>query len=381
MKIVELRGYQVGYTPAEPLGNASGFIRRRGFFLVEAVTASGLSGWGEVFSSPYAAGAFLRHTLAPLVLGESVFDYGRLWHRMTAALGYDRRGAGMMAVSALDMALHDAAARERGLSVAAMLGGALRQRLPAYASGPFLAPGGDPYRDYPRHVEAYLRRGFRGIKPRAGVTPRADGAMTAALRRQAGDDAALMIDFNRGCTLGSALASARRMAEADLLWMEEPLSPEAIPGYREIARAAVMPVAGGEALAGVAAFREVLAAGIFAILQPDLSVCGGYTGFARVAALAAAYDLPVMPHVFGTAVNFHASLQMAALLPGAHSGWAAPYPFIEVDATDNPLLRLCGEAAIAADGTIAIPDAPGTGLDLHRERLLPWTEESWCVTA
>ncbi|MGX9964287.1 mandelate racemase/muconate lactonizing enzyme family protein [Roseomonas sp. F4] len=380
MKITRIQGFHAGFAPMPALGNASTFIRRRDFLLVRIETESGVVGWGEVFASPFAAAALIKAKLAPLLLGQPVREYGRLYQAMLGTLGYDRRGPAMMAASAIDMALHDAAARSQGISVAAMLGGALRQRMLAYASGPFIAEGASPYGAYPEQIDALLRRGFRAIKPRAGFDPRADGVMTRAMRQQVGDDVALMVDINQGYGVGSAIESAKRMEEAGLLWIEEPLQPEDIPGYQTVARAVPCAIAGGEALASPAAFRDFLAARTFSVLQPDLTVCGGFTGFRKVAALADAYDLPVMPHVFGTLVNFHAALQMAALLPARRGGGPAPYPFIEYDATPNPLLTLLGTPQPDAEGMLALPETPGIGLELDPERLAPWLTDQWSLS-
>lgn len=381
MKVRSIRGYHLGFSPTPALGNASTFIRRRDFLLLQLVGEDGTAGWGEVFSSPFAAGAFIRAKLAPLMLGQPAAEAGRLFHAMLGTLGYDRRGAAMMAISAIDMALHDLAARSQGISVARMLGGALRDRMLAYASGPFIREDAAPYGAYPAQVEDLLGRGFRAIKPRVGVAPRQDGVAMRAMRRQVGDDVALMVDINQGYTVGAAIASARHMEEADLLWIEEPLQPEDIGGYQAVAQAARCAIAGGEALASLAGFRDFLEARTFAVLQPDLTVCGGFTGFRRVAALADAFDVPVMPHVFGTLVNAHAALQMGGLLAARRGGGPLPYPFIEIDITPNPLLTLLGPMDPRADGTIAVPDAPGLGFDLAPERLEPWVTEHWQVDA
>lgn len=381
MKVVGIRGYHVGFAPDPALGNASTFIRRRDFLLLQLIGEDGSIGWGEVFASPFAASAFIRAKLAPLVLGQSAMDVGRLYHAMAATLGYDRRGAAMMAISAIDIALHDLAARSRGISVAQMLGGALRDRMLAYASGPFIAEGREPYRAYPEQIEGLLRRGFRAIKPRVGADPRQDGVVMRAMRHQVGHDIALMVDINQGYTVGAAIESARHMEEADLLWIEEPLQPEDIGGYQAVAQAVRTAIAGGEALASLAAFRDFLQARTFSVLQPDLTVCGGFTGLGRVAALADAFDIPVMPHVFGTLVNAHAASQMGALLTPRRGGGPMPYPFIEIDVTPNPLLTLLGPMDPRPDGTLAVPDAPGIGLDLDPQRLEPWVTDQWRLDA
>jgi D-galactarolactone cycloisomerase len=380
MKITEIRGYHLSYPLKEPLGNALTFFRKRDAFLVQILTDAGPSGWGEAGNSPDAAGAFVRTRLARIVLGKSPADFGRHYQAMSAVLGYDRRGAGMMAISAVDMALHDLAARMHGINVAALLGGALRDKVLAYASGPFFRQGTDPYRGFAREAEGYLKRNFRAIKPRGGFSPRADGSMAKELRRVAGADVALMVDINQGYTARAAIASAKHMEDADLLWIEEPVQPDDIPGYQTVARAVPIAIAGGEALGSLRAFREFLTAGTFSVLQPDLAVCGGYSGFREIAALARAWDLPIMPHVFGTTVNFHASMQMAAVLEPKRGGGPAPYPFMEYDATENPLLDLCPPPALDANGMLAVPAGPGTGLELAPEKLKRWLVSGWVET-
>jgi L-alanine-DL-glutamate epimerase-like enolase superfamily enzyme len=377
MKITEVRGFNLSFPLSEPMGNALNVFRKRDALLVQIRTDSGFSGWGEAGNSPHAAGAFIRARLAGLVLGKSPSEYGRHFQSMCAAAGYDRRGASMMAISAIDIALHDLAAQVHGISVAALLGGAVRKEVFAYASGPFVRMQPDPYREYQREVDRYLSLNFKAIKPRGGADPRADGIMANALRKQVGPDIGIMVDINQGYTAAAAIRSAKFMEDADLLWIEEPVQPEDIPGYQSFARAAAVATAGGEALGSVRAFRDFLAAGTFDILQPDLSICGGYSGFRQIWALAQAYDLPIMPHVFGTAVNFHASLQMSAVLEPRRGGAGAVYPFVEYDMMDNPLLRLGGTPSVSQDGMLAVPEGPGTGIELKPEQLEPWITGSW----
>jgi D-galactarolactone cycloisomerase len=377
MKITEIRGFELSFPLKEPLGNALTFFKKREALLVQIVTDAGLSGWGEAGNSPHAAGTVIGTRLAGLVLGKSPADFGSHYQAMTAVLGYDRRGAGMMAISAVDMALHDLAARMYGISVATLLGGAVREKLFAYASGPFFREGSAPYREFAREAEGYLKKNFRAIKPRGGFSPRADGAMAKELRRIAGADAALMVDINQGYTARAAIESAKRMEDAALLWIEEPVQPEDIAGYQTVARAVDVAIAGGEALGNVRAFREFLSAGTFSVLQPDLAVCGGFSGLREIAALARAFDLPIMPHVFGSTVNFHASMQMAAVLEPKRGGGPVPYPFMEYDAMDNPLLALVPPPALDANGMLALPQGPGIGIELSPERLQPYIVGHW----
>lgn len=377
MKVTGIEAFLLAYDLPEPMANSIVVFRRREALLLRLTTDAGIVGWGETVASPHAAAAYVRARLAPLVLGQDAAATGRLFGRMVATVGYDRRGAAMMAISAVDMALHDAAARERGVPVSALLGGALRDRVFTYASGPFLKADGDPYRGMAKEADALLRQGYRALKPRAGADPRGDGAAFTAMRRQAGPEVALMVDINQGYTARAAVEAARRMEAAELLWIEEPVPPDDIPGYQTVCAAVPVAISGGEALGSLAAYREFLCAGTFSIAQPDLGVCGGFTGLTRVAALCDAFGVPVMPHVFGTVVNHHAALQMAAVLPAKRGGGPQPFPFMEVDVTHNPLLAVLGGIRPAADGTLAVPDTPGLGFDLDPARLEPWITDHW----
>ncbi len=377
MKIAKINGYHLSFTLPEPLANSAQVLKAREFLLLEIVTDSGLRGWGETYSTPHASAGFIRSRAAPRLLGQNPLESGRLFYSMCASMGYDRRGASIMGVAAVDIALHDIRARAQNAPVHALLGGALRDRLFAYASAPFLKVGGDPYRDFAKETDELLARGFRGFKPRIGAGPVADGKALVAMRRRIGDDAALMVDVNRGYTAHAAIAAARRMEEAYLLWMEEPVPPDDIPGYQTVARAVPFALSGGEALGSLAAFREFFQAGTFSIAQPDPCVCGGFTGLMRAAALADAFGVPTMPHVFGTLVNFYASLQAGAVLAEYCGEGPAPYPYLEMDVTYNPLLALCGEIRLNGDGTISVPQTPGLGFELEARQLEPWLTARW----
>jgi D-galactarolactone cycloisomerase len=361
VKIDRIRLYHLSAPLPEPIGNAKLFFDRRDTLLVE-VGAGRLCGWGETWEAPAPAAAVIRRSLAACVLGRDPRHLGRLWHDMRQAVG-PANGLAMMAVAAVDMAMHDLVARHQGVPLSGLLGGARRDRVPSYASGPFFKPGGHPYRDFEREVEGYLRSGFRAIKLRSGFRPADDAAAAVAVRRQIGADAPLMIDFNQAYTPRSAIAAAALMAEAAPLWIEEPASPADLEGYRRVADHIRPAVAGGETYGSAAEFRPFLDAGALDVLQPDIAICGGLTGVGQVAVLADLYDRPLVPHVWGGIVNFMAAVHLVATLPEKRAGAPAPFPYLEFDAGPNPLLDLCGRPALNSDGTLSVPETPGLGID------------------
>jgi D-galactarolactone cycloisomerase len=378
MMIKTVRGYHVGCRLPEPQGNSTGYFDSRSSLVVAVTLNNGVTGWGETWQSSAAAAGFIREVLAPALIGRNAEAPQRLWHAMMEKVGYDRRGASVMAVSALDMALWDAAARSAGVPLSLLLGGALRERVRPYASGPFLKPGGDPYRDFLPEIEGYLRHGFTAVKMRMGTNPDADGAAGRQVRELVGPDVALMADLNEGFTVKAAERIASALADADLVWLEEPILPDDLEGYRRLAASLPMALAGGEALCGLGAFRDFLAAGVLDIVQPDLAICGGITEALRIAALADAFDVPVVPHVWGTGINFYASLQFTAVLP-AKRGAGVTYPLFEYDFSPNPLRSAVGELAVGPDGMVAIPSAPGIGVEIRRETFADFINNEWQV--
>lgn len=376
-RIVRIDGYEVSCRLPEPIGNARGFFDRRDALLVAVTAADGLTGWGETWALPAAAAAIIRGELGLGLLGQDGAAPRPLHDLMLRRLP-DHHGVPLMAVSALDMAVWDLAARRAGVPLHVLLGGAVRERVFAYVSGPFLKPGGDPYKDYFVDLETYLRAGFRAIKLRLGTAPARDAAIARQVRERIGADMPLMVDLNQGFSFGLAVDLARRLTELDVRWLEEPMAHDDLAGYRRLAQQAPIALAGGESLYGVGAFREVVMAGVLDFLQPDLALCGGITEGLKIAALAEAFNLPIVPHVWGTAVNFYATLQFTATLP-ARGGHGMPCPLFEYDYSFNPLRTMCGETLPDGSGALAVPNGPGLGIDLTPERFSRFIVQHWSV--
>jgi D-galactarolactone cycloisomerase len=379
-RLVRVEGYELRCRLPEVIGNASRFFDQRGALLVSVTAADGAVGWGETWAMPAAAAAAIRNGLAQAALGCDAASPRAVWEAMARTLGYDRRGVSQMAMSAIDIAVWDAAARRLGVPIATLLGGALRDRLPAYVSGPFLKPGADAYCDFDADIDRYLNTGFRAMKLRMGVAPKTDARRLARVRERVGADFPLMVDLNEGATLRSALAYGEAFREHDLLWLEEPIRHDNLPGYTRLAQSLPMALAGGEALIGLAPFRDFLAAGALDIAQPDLALCGGFSEGLRIAALAEAFERPLIPHVWGSAINYCASLQFAAVLPEVR-GPGLRYPLFEVDPSLNPLRDAFGDFPLAADGTVAVPDGPGLGIEIDPRCFAPYVVDHWSIDA
>jgi D-galactarolactone cycloisomerase len=376
-KIIRIDGFELSAKLNQTVGNSRQMFDHRSALLLRLTSDCGHTGWGESWAYPAAAAALIRESFAPALLGRDATIPRAGWQAMAARLGYDRRGISTMALGGLDVALWDLAGQIAGKPVHALLGGKLRSRIPAYVSGPFMKPGSDPYCDFEADIAGYLDAGFRAIKLRMGTDPARDGATARKVRTQIGEAMPLMVDLNEGFTVEGALAIAQRLAEVDPVWLEEPIAHDDLPGYRRFVSSSPMPLAGGEALFGLRAFRDYLTAGVFDFIQPDLGLCGGLSEGMRISALCEAFEVALVPHVWGSVVNFQASLHFAACLPERRG--RLRWPLFEYDPSDNPLRTAFASHPLDADGAVTVPDAPGLGLDLTPERLAPFIAHHWTI--
>jgi D-galactarolactone cycloisomerase len=139
-----------------------------------------------------------------------------------------------------------------------------------------------------------------------------------------------------------------------------------------------MALAGGESLFGLRAFRDYVARGGLEIVQPDLALCGGFSEGLRIAALCAAFDVPLVPHVWGTGINFCAAMQFTTILPQS-PGAGLAYPLFEFDTSANPLRDAFGSFGIAPDGTVTPPAGPGLGIEITLQRFHQFVTGHWTV--
>ena len=307
-------------------------------------------------SGGIAACAIIDQGLAGLLVGADPRDIARLWDQMyRATLPYGRKGMALMAVSAADLALWDLLGRLRGEPVYRLAGGASRERIAVYGTGP------DP--------TTFQKRGFFGAKVPFPYGP-ADGReglaanlrAVAAHREAVGPDYPLMIDCFMSLDVPYALEFARAVEPYGLYWIEEALHPDDWEGYRQLRSAApwVRWVTGEHEYTRWG-FRELIQHRSVDIVQPDLMWAGGFSEALRIAALASAFDVTVVPHAGGI-YSYHFAMTQPAV------------PFVEYCITSpkgdeiTPVFgNMFDGEPLPLDGTITLSDAPGWGLELRRD--------------
>lgn len=358
MKITDVKTYSAVYPVKNPFSNAMRTTRERAFGIVEITTDSGVTGWGEGATVPG------RRAIEACVIGRDPFHTEVIWEAL------HKQGTDTAAISAIDIALWDIMGKTLKQPIHHLLGGAFRDQVQAYATGLFRRDVSDHTATLVAEARGYADQGFRAMKMKVGFGPEYDIKNVAAVRRAIGDDILFAVDANCGYDRGTAIAVGQKLAENNLLWFEEPISADDVEGYVEIRRALKMRISGAEQLRGRWAFRRMIQNDALDIIQPDVCVCGGFTEYRKIAAMASANHVRVIPHMFGTAIRLAATLHLLAALPDSPRA-LEPFPaLLEYDMSENALrTELAREPFTHTNGVVKVPQGPGLGIEINRDVL------------
>lgn len=351
MKITEIRAILVGVpyehgAPKPTLATAQGRTTQDAVY-VRVSTDTGLVGWGEAFGFGACVMSHLavERVVAPLATGREVDDIDALmtdlWKRTQ---NMSRNGPVAYSLSGFEIALWDLKGKAAGRPLHALLGGAKRTSIPAYASllrlhtPEWVAQG----------CTRALERGYRHVK----LHERTIEAVAAA-RYTLGPDVALMLDTNCTWTPHEALHMMGELEGFGLAWLEEPLYPP--DDYEALSRlrGRGTPIAAGENLGNIMDLRHAIQLGAVDIIQPDVAKMGGISAMRQAMQICAEAGVELHPHspLFGPALV--ATLHLLATM---EHETACEFYFADLEA--NPI----GGVAVPRDGLFTVPDGPGLGI-------------------
>ncbi len=338
-----------------------GRYRMRALFC-EIETDEGLSGLGGPTTRDQAF--VIQHQLAPLLVDHDPLATERIWDRLYRSMVHGRKGTPMMALSVVDCALWDLKGKWAGAPVYRLLGGPVRDTIPAYASalGYSLAP-----ELVAQRAKEIVDQGYRATKWffRHGPTDGKEGIaksveLVRTLREAVGPDVDIMLDCWMSWDVPYTLEMARRLVPYEPRWLEEPVLPDKIPQYAEIRRNSPIPIAGGEHEYTRWGLKALMDAGAVDVLQPDIYWAGGISEMLKITALASAYDLPVIPHGHSVPATVH--------FIAAHP--VTTCPMLEYLVKWNTIHQFFLKDPIhPVDGQVTLPTSPGLGMALDEDKI------------
>ena len=328
--------------------NFGPFSQLGGAILVQIRTREGLTGYG-LGGGGAAACLIIEQHLSQLLRGTNALNIELLWEQMFSSTSfYGRRGLAIQAISGIDLALWDLAGKNAGLPVYRMLGGPTAERVAGYYTG--------------NDVEHGMKLGFRAIKihsfesfrlGESGMSINVKKILDA--RKRVGPDTHLMLDALCAWNVPYTIELAKRVAEARLFFMEEPLLPDDMDGYARLCREIPSTkIASGEHESTIYGFRELLRNKASHVLQPDLTWSGGLTDGRRVAASAEEAGVMLIPHRGGSVYG------MTLLLTSKSPAFAESFGTGD---SGNELMEMMTPKLV--DGHYLPPAGPGFGVDFN----------------
>lgn len=336
---------------------------------VRAETDDGAVGWGEAITQfPAASRATeqLVEGMAPLVVGSDPMENVATWRRIKASSWWYafRGGPAAFALSAIDVALWDLKGKLLGQPLINLIGGAHRERLPALASTHAFDPSIEA--EAARHGRYVREQGYVGVKVGMGKRGQANLGYDVArdiefvrlLREAIGPDALLMMDRGQSLDwdLGEAIRRTNAFEEHDLKWIEEPLEPTDLGGYRKLRPHVKTLIAGGEREWDADGFAAFIDAGVVDVIGCDIGRAEGITGALRVIQLVEQAGLWFNSHAWSSAINTAASIALSASTPRCL--------LQELKPDENPMQHeLVAEPIAQQDGWVDVPRRPGVGVE------------------
>lgn len=371
MKITDVEAIIVKQPDISMIGDGS-----QDTIVIKVHTDEGITGLGEVDSSPYVVKSIIdtpaSHMvcmgLKELVVGEDPFDVEKIWYKMyEKSYYYGRRSVAIHAMSGIDMAIWDIMGKAVGKPVHKLMGGSYRNKLPAYCS--ILMP--DTEDEIKKIVDKYMPKGFKGIKfgwGALGQSKEKDIRLVRAARKALGSEALLMIDIGMVWRdVKTAIEMCNILKDFDVYWIEEPLSPDNLEGYKRLCNTVDVRISAGEEVGTLYEFKELIDGCNIDVIQPDISRCGGLTVAKKIVDMAMMKGIPVIPHAFKTGILMSASLHLLAAMPNA--------VFMEYCSQETVLSKklMKNHFPVDSEGFVTIPDQPGLGIEIDEDILKAYT--------
>ena len=341
MKISSIKSHVLRYELDKELGYSQQYYKHRTAHLVEIETDEGITGWGECFGPGNIALAnkyIVEKVIQPLIIGEDPINKEYIWHKVYNLLrDSGQKGMPIQALSGIDIALWDILAKKAKLPLYQLLGGKTNSKIPVYGYGMMLQKKSveELCELFKKEANQIKEKNFKAMKMKVGLGPKEDLKLVSAVRDAIGDDFKLMVDANHAYNKNDALYVGRGLDEMEIYWFEEPVAPEDYDGYKELKEKLKTNIAGGEAEFTKYGWNQLIKNNCIDIAQPEVCGLGGITEYLKVSALAQSNFIPIVNHVWGSALSVAVNLHLLTSLPDMPGGLFPTKSMLEFDTTEK----------------------------------------------
>ena len=341
MKITSIKSHVLRYELDKELGYSQQYYKHRTAHLVEVETDEGITGWGECFGPGNIALAnkyIVEKVIQPLIKGDDPLNKEHIWHKVYNLLrDSGQKGMPIQALSGIDIALWDILAKKSNLPLYQLLGGKTNDKIPVYGYGMMLQKKTvDELCELFKNEAIQIKENnFKAMKMKIGMGPKEDLKLVSAVRDAIGSEFKLMVDANHAYNKNDALYVGSGLDEMDIYWFEEPVAPEDYDSYKELKQKLKTNIAGGEAEFTKYGWNQLIKNNCIDIAQPEVCGLGGITEYLKVSALAQSNFIPIVNHVWGSALSVAVNLHLLTTLPDMPGGLFPTKSMLEFDTTEK----------------------------------------------
>ena len=341
MKITSIKSHVLRYELDKELGYSQQYYKHRTAHLVEVETDEGITGWGECFGPGNIALAnkyIVEKVIQPLIKGDDPLKKEYIWHKVYNLLrDSGQKGMPIQALSGIDIALWDILAKKSNLPLYQLLGGKTNDKIPVYGYGMMLKKKtvDELCELFKNEASQIKEKNFKAMKMKIGMGPKEDLKLVSAVRDAIGSEFKLMVDANHAYNKNDALYVGRGLDEMNIYWFEEPVAPEDYDSYKELKEKLKTNIAGGEAEFTKYGWNQLIKNNCIDIAQPEVCGLGGITEYLKVSALAQSNFIPIVNHVWGSALSVAVNLHLLTTLPDMPGGLFPTKSMLEFDTTEK----------------------------------------------
>ena len=341
MKITSIKSHVLRYELDKELGYSQQYYKHRTAHLVEVETDEGITGWGECFGPGNIALAnkyIVEKVIQPLIKGDNPLKKEYIWHKVYNLLrDSGQKGMPIQALSGIDIALWDILAKKSNLPLYQLLGGKTNDKIPVYGYGMMLQKKtvDELCELFKNEASQIKENNFKAMKMKIGMGPKEDLKLVSAVRDTIGSEFKLMVDANHAYNKNDALYVGKGLDEMNIYWFEEPVAPEDYDSYKELKGKLKTNIAGGEAEFTKYGWNQLIKNNCIDIAQPEVCGLGGITEYLKVSALAQSNFIPIVNHVWGSALSVAVNLHLLTTLPDMPGGLFPTKSMLEFDTTEK----------------------------------------------